>query len=249
MKQALSQKKYALVTGGSRGIGRAICVKMAELGYNVIINYKGNKDAALETARLVQEKGVEAEIMGFDIANRTEVKQILGSWVETYKDVVIEVLVNNAGIRQDVLLPMMSDEQWDSVIDTSLQGMYNVTKQVLTPMVMNRFGRIINIVSLSGIKGMPGQVNYSAAKAGMIGATKAMAQEIARRNITVNAIAPGFIKTDMTEELNEKELANMIPMKRFGTAEEVAELVGFLASKQSSYITGQVISINGGLYT
>lgn len=245
----MSQKKYALVTGGSRGIGRAICVKMAELGYNVIINYKGNKEAALETARLVQEKGVEAEIMGFDVANRTEVKQILGSWVETYKDVVIEVLVNNAGIRQDVLLPMMSDEQWDSVIDTSLQGMYNVTKQVLTPMVMNRFGRIINIVSLSGIKGMPGQVNYSAAKAGMIGATKAMAQEIARRNITVNAIAPGFIKTDMTGELNEGELANMIPMKRFGTAEEVAELAGFLASKQSSYITGQVISINGGLYT
>lgn len=245
----MSLKKYALVTGGSRGIGRAICIKMAELGYHVIINYKGNKEAAQETARLVQEKGVEAELMAFDVANRKEVKEILGSWVETYKDVVIEVLVNNAGIRQDVLLPMMNDEQWDNVINTSLQGMYNVTKQVLTNMVMNRYGRIINVVSLSGIKGMPGQVNYSAAKAGMIGATKAMAQEVARRNITVNAIAPGFIKTDMTEELNEAELANMIPMKRFGTAEEVAELAGFLASKHSSYITGQVISINGGLYT
>jgi 3-oxoacyl-[acyl-carrier protein] reductase len=222
---------------------------MAELGYNIIINYKGNKEAAQETARLVQEKGVEAELMPFDVADRKEVKQVLGSWVETYKDVVIEVLVNNAGIRQDVLLPMMSDEQWDAVLDTSLQGMYNVTKQVLTTMVMNRYGRIINVVSLSGIKGMPGQVNYSAAKAGMIGATKALAQEVARRNITVNAIAPGFIKTDMTEELNEAELGNMIPMKRFGTAEEVAELAGFLASRQSSYITGQVISINGGLYT
>jgi len=245
----LSFKKYALITGGSRGIGRAICIKMAELGYNIIINYKGNKEAAQETARLVQEKGVEAELMAFDVADRKEVKQVLGSWVETYKDVVIEVLVNNAGIRQDVLLPMMSDEQWDAVLDTSLQGMYNVTKQVLTAMVMNRYGRIINVVSLSGIKGMPGQVNYSAAKAGMIGATKALAQEVARRNITVNAIAPGFIKTDMTEELNEAELGNMIPMKRFGTAEEVAELAGFLASRQSSYITGQVISINGGLYT
>lgn len=245
----MSFKKYALITGGSRGIGRAICIKMAELGYNIIINYKGNKEAAQETARLVQEKGVEAELMPFDVADRKEVKQVLGSWVETYKDVVIEVLVNNAGIRQDVLLPMMSDEQWDAVLDTSLQGMYNVTKQVLTTMVMNRYGRIINVVSLSGIKGMPGQVNYSAAKAGMIGATKALAQEVARRNITVNAIAPGFIKTDMTEELNEAELGNMIPMKRFGTAEEVAELAGFLASRQSSYITGQVISINGGLYT
>lgn len=245
----MALKKYALITGGSRGIGRAICVKMAELGYNIIINYKGNKEAAQETARQVQEKGMEAELMAFDVANRKEVKQVLGSWVDTYKDVVIEVLVNNAGIRQDVLLPMMSDEQWDSVLDTSLQGMYNVTKQVLTAMVMNRYGRIINIVSLSGIKGMPGQVNYSAAKAGMIGATKALAQEVARRNITVNAIAPGFIKTDMTEELNEAELGNMIPMKRFGTAEEVAELAAFLASRQSSYITGQVISINGGLYT
>ena len=144
---------------------------------------------------------------------------------------------------------MMSDEAWDTVLNTSLQGMYNVTKQVLTAMVMNRYGRIINMVSLSDLKGMAGQVNYSAAKAGMIGATKALAQEVARRNITVNAIAPGFIKTDMTADLDEKELVNMIPAKRFGTAEEVADLAGFLASKSASYITGQVISINGGLYS
>ena len=241
--------KYALVTGGSRGIGRACCIKLAELGYNVLVNYKGNKAAAEETAKLVEEKGVKAETLAFDVADKSNVQEVLGGWIEANKDSLIEVLVNNAGIRQDILLMSMTDEQWDDVLDTSLRGMYNVTKQVLNPMLLNRFGRIINMVSLSGIKGMPGQVNYSAAKAGLIGATKALAQEIAKRNITVNAIAPGFIKTDMTEELNEKELVNLIPMKRFGMAEEVAELVGFLASKNSSYITGQVVSINGGLYT
>ncbi len=243
------QNKYALITGGSRGIGRAICVKLAEMGYSIIINYKGNKQAAEETADLVRATGVAAELMRFDVANRDDVKQVLGSWIETYKDKKIEVLVNNAGIRNDALLPMMTDEQWDTVIDTSLQGMYNVTRQVITAMAMNRYGRIINIVSLSGIKGMPGQVNYSAAKAGVIGATKALAQEVARRNITVNAIAPGFIKTDMTAGLDEKELLNIIPAKRFGQPEEVAELAGFLASEKAAYITGQVISINGGLYT
>jgi len=240
---------FALVTGGSRGIGRAVCVKLASLGYSVLINYKGNKAAAQETAGLVKAMGVSAELLAFDVANKEEVRTAIGNWQETNKESIIEVLVNNAGIRQDTLLMSMTDAQWDEVLDTSLQGMYNVTKQVLNPMLMHRYGRIINMVSLSGLKGMPGQVNYSAAKAGMIGATKALAQEIAKRNITVNAVAPGFVKTDMTEELNEKDLAKMIPMQRFGTAEEVADLVGFLASKQSSYITGQVISINGGLYT
>lgn len=241
--------KYALVTGGSRGIGRATCIKLAEMGYSVLINYKGNLEAAEETARLVREKGVEATLLNINVADKEEVQKVLGGWMEAHKEDIIEVLVNNAGIRQDTLLMSMTDEQWDSVLDTSLQGMYNVTKMVLTPMLLNRYGRIINMVSLSGLKGTPGQVNYSAAKAGMIGATKALAQEIAKRNITVNAVAPGFVKTDMTEELNEKELAKMVPMQRFGEAQEVADLVGFLASKQSSYITGQVISINGGLYT
>ena len=241
--------KYALVTGGSRGIGRACCVKLAELGYSVLVNYKGNQTAAEETANLVREKGVQAEALMFDVANKADVEKVLGGWMEAHKEDIIEVLINNAGVRQDTLLMSMTQDQWDSVLGTSLQGMYHVTKQVLNPMLMNRYGRIINMVSLSGLKGMPGQVNYSAAKAGMIGATKALAQEIAKRNITVNAIAPGFIKTDMTEELNEKELVNMIPMKRFGNAEEVADLVEFLASPKSSYITGQVISINGGLYS
>ncbi len=242
-------KKYALVTGGSRGIGKACCIKLAEMGYNILVNYKGNKEAAVETASLVREYGVSAQILQFDVANKEEVKHAIITWQEQHDDCMVEVLVNNAGIRQDTLMMSMTDEQWESVIDTSLQGMYHVTKQVLNQMLMNRYGRIINMVSLSGLKGQPGQVNYSAAKAGMIGATKALAQEIAKRNVTVNAIAPGFIKTDMTEELNEADLKKMIPMQRFGEVLEVADLVGFLASKNAGYITGQVVSINGGLYT
>lgn len=241
--------KFALVTGGSRGIGRACCIKLAEMGYSVLVNYRGNKEAAEETVAEVEKHGVAAEALQFDVANKDEVKNVLSAWQEVNKEAIIEVLINNAGVRQDTLMMSMTDEQWDSVLDTSLQGMYHVTKQVLNAMLMNRFGRIINMVSVSGLKGQPGQVNYSAAKAGMIGATKALGQEIAKRNVTVNAIAPGFVKTDMTGELNEKELVNMIPMKRFGEVQEVADLVGFLASKNAGYITGQVISINGGLYT
>ncbi|OJU76878.1 MAG: beta-ketoacyl-ACP reductase [Bacteroidetes bacterium 47-18] len=243
-------KKFALVTGGSRGIGRAICLRLAAAGYHIIINYKGNETAAQATREAVTALGVEAVLMKFDVADAAEVAASIGQWQEAHKDTaIIEVLVNNAGIRQDVLMAFMNDEQWSSVLDTSLGGMYAVTRQVLNPMVMNRFGRIVNIVSLSGLKGMPGQVNYSAAKAGMIGATKALAQEVAKRNITVNAVAPGFIRTNMTEDLNEKELRSLIPLNRFGEAEEVAALVGFLVSKDAGYITGQVISVNGGLYT
>lgn len=244
-----SSNNWALVTGGSRGIGRAICVQLATQGYDILINYKGNEAAAAETLQLVTDQGQRAELLRFDVADRAEIKAILGGWQESHPEEKIEVLVNNAGVRNDILLMSMTDEQWDNVMDTSLNGMYAVTKQVLTPMLLNRYGRIINIVSLSGLKGMPGQVNYSAAKAGMIGATKALAQEIAKRNITVNAIAPGFIRTDMTEELNEAELKKMIPAGRFGEATDVAALVGFLASKAAGYITGQVISVNGGLYS
>lgn len=243
-------KKYALVTGGSRGIGRAICLKLATLGYNIIINYQSNETAALEARALVEALGVDAELMKFNVGDLEEVKAVIEAWqTANNQQAIVEVLVNNAGIRQDALLAFMDHEMWQSVVDTSLGGMYNVTKQIINPMVMNRYGRIINVVSLSGLKGMPGQVNYSAAKAGMIGATKALAQEVAKRNITVNAVAPGFIKTDMTEDLNEKELKGLIPMNRFGEAEDVAAAVAFLASKDASYITGQVISINGGLYT
>lgn len=241
--------KFALVTGGSRGIGRAICVKMAEMGYNVLINYKSNEEEANNTLALVKEKGVDGEIIQFDVADKEQIKSKLGGWMEANEDKIIQVLVNNAGIRDDGLMIFMKDEQWDSVLKTNLDGFFYVTRLVVNSMLQKKYGRIINIVSLSGLKGLPGQTNYSAAKAGVIGATKALAQEIGRKGITVNAVAPGFIKTDMTEGLNEAELKNMVPLKRFGTAEEVAHTVGFLATEGAAYITGEVISVNGGLYS
>ena len=241
--------KYALVTGGSRGIGRAVCLKLAEQGYNILVNYKSNEEQALKTAELVKEKNVEAELLRFDVSNKADVDKELGGWIEKNKEKVIEVLVNNAGIRQDALMIWMTDEQWRNVLGSSLDAFYYVTRQIMNGMLANRYGRIVNIVSLSGLKGMPGQTNYSAAKAGVIGATKALAQEVARRGVTVNAVAPGFIRTDMTGDLNEAELKPLIPMKRFGEPDEVADAVVFLASPKAAYITGEVISINGGLYS
>lgn len=240
---------YALVTGGSRGIGRAICVQLARQGYHILVNFKTNREAADITASLVEAEGKKAELLPFDVGDKAAVKLAIENWMQSAPDSRIEVLVNNAGLRQDTLMAFMEDAQWESVLDASLHGMYHVTRNVLKPMLLNRYGRIINIVSLSGLKGMPGQVNYSAAKAGVIGATKALAQELAKRHITVNAVAPGFIQTDMTADLNESELKAMIPMNRFGQPDEVAALTGFLASRQAGYITGQVISINGGLYS
>lgn len=241
--------KYALVTGGSRGIGRAVCIKMAEMGYNVLINYKSNEEEANNTLAQVREKGVDGEIIQFDVADKEQIKSKLGGWMEANEDKIIQVLVNNAGIRDDGLMIFMKDEQWDSVLKTNLDGFFYVTRLVVNSMLQKKYGRIINMVSLSGLKGLPGQTNYSAAKAGVIGATKALAQEIGRKGVTVNAVAPGFIKTDMTEGLNEAELKNMVPLKRFGTPEEVAHTVAFLASEGAAYITGEVISVNGGLYS
>lgn len=241
--------KYALVTGGSRGIGRAVCIKLAEMGYHVLINYKSNEAEANNTLALVKEKGVDGEIIQFDVADKDAIKSKLGAWMEANSDKVIEVLVNNAGIRDDGLMIFMKEEQWDSVLKTSLDAFFYVTRLVVNSMLQKKYGRIINMVSLSGLKGLPGQTNYSAAKAGVIGATKALAQEIGRKGVTVNAVAPGFIKTDMTEGLNEAELKNMVPLKRFGTPEEVAHTVAFLASEGAAYITGEVISVNGGLYS
>lgn len=240
--------KYALVTGGSRGIGRAVCLQLAQQGFNILVNYTSNKSAAEETCAQVQAYKVNAETIKFDVSDREAVRAVLGSWISGNEDKTIAVLVNNAGIRKDNLLMWMKDEEWDGVMDISLGGFYNVTKLVIPEMLKQKEGRVINMVSLSGLKGLPGQTNYSAAKAAVIGATKALSQEVARRNITVNAVAPGFIKTDMTEDINEKDFKSLIPMRRFGTAEEVAQTVGFLASPASSYITGEVISINGGLY-
>lgn len=241
--------KFALVTGGSRGIGRAVCIKMAEMGYHVLINYKSNEEEANNTLALVKEKGVEGEIIQFDVSDKEDIKTKLGQWMESNEDKVIEVLVNNAGIREDGLMMWMKDEHWERVIKTNLDAFFYVTRLVVNSMLQKKYGRIINMVSLSGLKGLPGQTNYSAAKAGVIGATKALAQEIGRKGITVNAVAPGFIKTDMTEGLNEGELKNMVPLKRFGTPEEVAHTVAFLASEGAAYITGEVISVNGGLYS
>jgi 3-oxoacyl-[acyl-carrier protein] reductase len=241
--------KYALVTGASRGIGRAIAIEVSLLGYPMLINYNSNEEAALETIRLIEDKGGKAELMKFDAGNKAETEGVLTSWKENHPDDIIEVLVNNAGIRKDQILVFMTDEDWSKVIDVNLNGVFNVTRFLIKDMITNRYGRVINVVSLSGIKGLPGQVNYSAAKAGVIGITKALAQEVAKRNITVNAVAPGYITTDMTKDLDESAIKNFIPANRFGKPEEVADLVAFLASRKASYITGEVISINGGIYT
>jgi 3-oxoacyl-[acyl-carrier protein] reductase len=242
--------KVALVTGGSRGIGSAICVKLAEESdYHILINYHANKDAALETLKQVTNLGNTGEIIQFDVANYENVKSSLETWEEANKDSVIEVIVNNAGVTKDGLFMWMPKEDWDKVINTSLGGFYNVTNHLMQKMLRNRYGRIVNMVSVSGVKGTAGQTNYSAAKGAIVAATKALAQEVAKRKITVNAVAPGFIKSDMTAELDEKELKKLIPINRFGEAEEVANLVSFLVSKKASYITGEVININGGIYS
>ncbi len=241
--------KFALVTGGGRGIGRAICQRLAEDGYFVLINYRSNREEALKTLERVREAGSDGELMPFDVASEAETLEAINLWQELHKDAYIEVLVGNAGVRSDSLMMWMEKESWNRVVDISLDGFFNVTQPLLKGMLVGRFGRIVNIVSLSGIKGLPGQVNYSAAKGGVIAATKALAQEVAKKGVTVNAVAPGYIATEMTEDLNEKELKKHIPVGRFGRAEEVADLVSFLVSKRASYITGDVISINGGLYT
>ncbi|MDB5131340.1 MAG: fabG 2 [Mucilaginibacter sp.] len=241
--------KCALVTGGSRGIGRAICVKLADQGYYVLVNYKSNTEEAEKTLSLVKQAGGYGELLPFDVADKSQIQEILGKWIEGNEEKQIDILINNAGIRDDSLMAWMVDEQWDNVLKTNLDSFFHVTRLVLNSMLAQKYGRIINIVSLSGLKGLAGQTNYSAAKAGVIGATKALAQEVGRQGITVNAIAPGFIKTDMTEGLDEKELKTLIPVKRFGTPEEVAHAAAFLAAPEAAYITGQVLSVNGGLYS
>lgn len=240
--------KYALVTGGSRGIGRAVAIKLAQMGYNVVINYQSNDAEAEKTLALIREAGSDGELLKFDVSDREATETALNCWMEAHKDEYIEVLVNNAGIRRDNLLIWMEPGDFEKVLNTNLFSFYNVTRPLLTPMLRKKYGRIINMASLSGQKGLPGQCNYSAAKGGLIAATKALAQEIGRKNVTVNAVAPGFVKTDMVEGLDEAELKKQIPMNRFGEPEEIANLVGFLASKDAGYITGECISINGGLY-
>jgi len=242
--------KCALVTGGSRGIGSAICQKLAEdSDYHILINYQSNKDAAEKTLEEVIKRGATGEIISFNVSNFEEVTHALTAWQDANPDAIVEVIVNNAGITKDGLFMWMTPEDWSSVVNTSLNGFFNVTNFFIQKMLRNKYGRIVNMVSVSGVKGTAGQTNYSAAKGAVVAATKALAQEVAKRNITVNAVAPGFIRTDMTGDLDEKELARMIPVNRFGEADEVADLVSFLASGKASYITGEIININGGIYS
>jgi 3-oxoacyl-[acyl-carrier protein] reductase len=242
--------KCVLVTGGSRGIGSAICKKLAvDTDYHILINYQSNKTGAEHTLEEVKKLGATGEIIPFNVSNFEEVKLVLTQWEEANPSAIVEAIVNNAGIAKDGLFMWMSPEDWTGVINTSLGGFFNVTNFFIQKMLRNKYGRIVNIVSVSGVKGTAGQTNYSAAKGGVVAATKALAQEVAKRNITVNAVAPGFIRTDMTSELDEKELIKMVPVNRFGEAEEVADLVSFLVSKKSSYITGEIININGGIYS
>ena len=238
--------KYALVTGGSRGIGRAICLRLAQEGYQVVINYASNEAEAQKTLEMTGNNG---EILPFDVSNAEQTKTALADWQKRHPEDCVEVIVNNVGIRRDNVMALMPEDDWHRVVDITLSGFFNVTQPLLPAMQLHRFGRIVNMASVSGLKGLPGQTNYSAAKGGIIAATKALAQEVARRGITVNAVAPGFIKTDMTEGLDEAALKKLIPANRFGTPEEVADLVAFLVSPNAGYITGNVVSINGGMYT
>lgn len=220
-----------------------------ETAYHLLINYQSNQAAAEETLKEVLASGGSGEIIRFDVSDREDTVKVLEAWQKGHPEAVVEVIVNNAGITRDGLFMWMSPDDWSDVIRTSLNGFYNVTGFFIQQMLRNKYGRIVNIASVSGMKGTAGQVNYSAAKGALVAATKALAQEVAKRNITVNAVAPGFIRSDMTGELNEAELKKLIPVGRFGEAEEVADLVNFLLSGKASYITGEVININGGIYS
>ena len=238
---------YALITGASRGIGRAIAERLAHEGYTVIINYHSNTAAAEETKAAIEAAGGKAELLPFDVADGNAIEAALNQWDAAHEGEHISVLVNNAGIRRDGLMVFMNEEDWHDVMRTTTGGLYYTTHHVLSGMLRARKGRIINIASISGVSGLPGQTNYSAAKAALIGATKALSKEVAARKVTVNAVAPGFIATDMTADLDEAELKKTIPAGRFGKPEEVAALVAFLCSDEAAYITGQVINIAGGM--
>ncbi|MCP3944569.1 MAG: 3-oxoacyl-[acyl-carrier-protein] reductase [Desulfobacteraceae bacterium] len=235
----------ALVTGASRGIGRAIAMALAASNRFVYLNYHSNHKIAQQTLDQIKEQGGDGALLPFDVTDKNAAEDAVKKIISERK--TLEILVNNAGIRDDMLMVWMKEENWQQVLNTNLTGFFNVTRLVVKKMLPKRYGRIINISSTSGQLGQPGQVNYSASKAGLIGATKALAKEIAKRNITVNAVAPGFIETEMVEGLPLEQIAQSIPAGRLGQPQEVADAVLFLCSQKASYITGQVLGINGGI--
>ena len=239
-------KTRALVTGGSRGIGAAIARRLAAAGHPIILNFRSNRAAAEKVQAEIEALGVEVTLAPFDVASAEESAAAIAALLEDGKG-PIGVLVNNAGLARDNSFPVMKQDEWESVTRTTLDGFYNVTRPLVMPMVRQRFGRIVNIASYSGLFGNRGQVNYSAAKAGLIGATRALALEVARRNVTVNAVAPGLIETEMIEGAPVEKILEHIPMRRLGQPAEVAALVAFFASEEAGYITGQVLGINGGM--
>jgi len=241
-----SDKRVAIVTGGSKGIGRAISLELAKDGYHIIINYKSDDKAAAQSLKMIKNNGADGEIIKFDVSNLEETRNAINDIASRLNN--IEVLVNNAGITADGLFIMMSEDDWDSVINTSLKGFYNITKPVLEKMVSRKRGSIVSISSVSALIGHRGQANYSAAKAGLIGTSRAIASEVARLGVRVNVVAPGIIETGMIKDIPKDFIKGIIPMARAGHPEEVAKVVRFLCSEDASYITGQVISVNGGMY-